>query len=297
MVDASRTLVSTNASLVGAVARLAPEIPRQNIVAEPKPAGTAPALAWAAHVIRQRDSRDATMISVHADWAIGDSDGFRSTLATAATAAEEHNGLVTVGVVPNRADPGFGYIEPGQQVSPGVRRVSRFIEKPTREQAAQMRDQGYLWNSGIFAWRVGLFLDEIEAHAPEVGPALAKHGKAMERFFETVKPIAVDHAVLERSTRVLVVTGDFGWDDVGTWSALQRVRRRDRDGNAVSGKAFAMEASNNVVHAEDQPVVLYGVNDLVVVTRNGMTLVTTLEKAADLKRLVESLPPDLRDRP
>lgn len=296
MVDPDRTLILTNASLVDSIARLAPEIPRGNIIAEPKAAGTAAALAWAAHVIQQRDGKDATMISVHADWAIGDPGGFRDALSVAASAAEQHRSLVTVGIVPTRADPGFGYIELGEQVSRGVRRVTRFVEKPTRERAAQMRDQGYLWNSGIFAWRVGDFLAEIQAHSPEVGPALAKHGSAINRFFETVKPIAVDHAVLERSARVLVVSGDFGWDDVGTWNALQRVRRRDAQGNALSGEVFALDASNNVVHSDGQPVVIFGVSDLVVVARKGMTLVTTLDHAADLKRLVESLPAELRDR-
>ena len=294
---AARTLVLTNKSLVGAIARAVPRIPRKNVIAEPKPAGTAAALAWAAHVIEQRDGRDATMISVHADWAIGDTEGFRDALATAATAAETHHALVTVGIIPTRPDPGFGYIEPGQQMSPGVRRVMRFVEKPTRDQAALMRDHGYLWNSGIFVWRVGDFLDEVRALSPEVAPALAKHAKSLKGFFAAVKPIAVDHAVLERSKRVLVVPGDFGWDDVGTWGALQRVRQRDDQGNAVSGTVHALEAANNVVHAdEEQQVVLYGVNDLVVVARDGLTLVTTIERSADLRKLVESLPRKLRDR-
>ena len=121
--------------------------------------------------------------------------------------------------------------------------------------------------------------------------------KSLATFFAAVKPIAVDHAVLERSKRVLVVPGDFGWDDVGTWGALQRVRQRDDQGNAVSGNVHALDAANNVVHADaDQQVVLYGVNNLVVVARDGLTLVTTVERSADLKKLVESLPRRLRDR-
>jgi mannose-1-phosphate guanylyltransferase len=294
---AARTLVLTNAALVNTIAHAAPKIPRKNILAEPEPAGTAAALAWAAHVIQQRDGKDATMISVHADWAIGDAAAFREALSTAATAAEQHGSLVTVGIVPTRPDPGFGYIEPGEQVSPGVRRVVRFVEKPTRERAEQLRDQGYLWNSGIFVWRVGAFLDEVRALSPEVGPALAKHGKSMKGFFSAVKPIAVDHAVLERSKQVLVVAGEFGWDDVGTWGALRRVRQRDSENNAVSGNVHALDASNNVVYAETgEQVVLYGVNDLVVVAKDGLTLVTTVDRSADLKKLVESLPRQLRDR-
>jgi mannose-1-phosphate guanylyltransferase len=300
MTDPTRTLILTNASLVGAVTALASAIPRENIIAEPKPAGTAAALAWAAHVIEERDGKDATMISIHADWAIGDADGFRRSLEIAADAAEEHRSLVTVGIVPTRADPGFGYIEPGDLVSvqgAGVRRVARFVEKPNRERAAAMRDQGYLWNSGIFVWGVGVFLDEVRTHAPEIGNALDTNATSLEQFFAAVrKPVPVDTAVLEHSKRVLVVAGDFGWDDVGTWEALHRVRHRDAQGNALSGSVHALEAANNVVHAEGQAVVLYGVHDLVVVARDGLTLVTTRDASADLKRLVESLPPELKDR-
>ena len=294
----ARTLVLTNASLVKAIGRAAPRVPAKNIIAEPRPAGTAAALAWAAAQIAQRDGREATMISVHADWSIGDTEGFRSALDAAATAAEKEHSLVTVGVVPTRPDPGFGYIEPGEQRYPGVRRVRRFVEKPSRERAVELRDAGCLWNSGIFAWRVGDFLDEVASLSPEVGPALAKHGRSARAFFGAVKkPIAVDHAVLERSTRVLVVSGDFGWDDVGTWGALQRVRVRDADGNAISGAANVLAARDNVVHADaGQRVVLYGVENLVVVAKAGLTLVTTVDRAADLKTLVESLPKDVRDQ-
>ena len=298
IVPPARTLILTNASLASAIARAAPRVPKKNIIAEPRPAGTAAALAWASNVIEQRDAGggDATMISVHADWAIGDANGFRETLLAAATAAETHRSLVTVGIVPTRADPGFGYIEPAEEVGPGVRRVARFVEKPTRERAAEMRATGFLWNSGIFAWRVGDFLDEVRAHSPEVAPALAKHGRSLTSFFRAVKPIAVDHAVLERSGRMLVASGDFGWDDVGTWGALLRVRARDAGANALSGNVHALDARNNVVHAEHQDVVLFGVSDLVVVAKDGLTLVTTIDRSADLKTLVESLPRAIRDR-
>lgn len=297
--DASHTLILTNASLVEAIKRAAPGVPAANIIAEPRPAGTAPALTWAAQLIAQRDGggTNATMISVHADWAIRDAEGFRRTLVAAAGVAERNAALVTVGVVPDRADPGLGYIEPGDELAPGVRRVRRFVEKPSRERAEELRRAGALWNSGIFVWRVSDFLEEVRAHAPELAPALAAHSSDIDRFFAAVTPIAVDHAVLERTTRILVMPGDFGWDDVGTWGALRRVRRRDATGNAVSGPVVAVEARDNVAYADPEggQVVLYGVNDLVVVTYQGMTLVTTVERSADLKRLLDALPPTLRD--
>jgi mannose-1-phosphate guanylyltransferase len=293
-----RTLILTNASLTGAIAKLAPQIPAENLIAEPRPAGTAAALAWAAHVIERRAGPEAVMISVHADWSIGDADAFRAALRAAAEGAERHRALVTVGVVPDRPDPGFGYIQPGDALDPGLRRVARFVEKPDRARAAEMVRDGYLWNSGIFVWRVGDFLDEVRALTPEIAPHLAAAGDDLRRFFNAITTgIAVDVGVLERSGRVAVLPGEFGWDDVGTWAALRRVRRRDDTGNATTGRVHTLDARNNVVHADGNGVVLYGVSDLVVVTRDGLTLVTTVDKASDLKTLIESLPPAFRDPP
>jgi mannose-1-phosphate guanylyltransferase len=297
LVPVERTLVLTNAGLVDAIAVLAPSLPRENLIAEPRPAGTAAALAWAAHEIERRAGSEAMMLSVHADWAIGDAEEFRRALSRAADAAERHQALVTVGVVPVRPDPGFGYIQPGEALGDDVRRVARFVEKPTRERAEVMVRDGYLWNSGIFVWRVGDFLAELRAHTPEVAPHLAAHGDDLAASFSAVSGgIAVDVGVLERSDRVLVLPGDFGWDDVGTWAALKRVRQCDDEGNALSGLVHALESRDNVVHADGNAVVLYGVRDLVVVTRDGLTLVTTVDKASDLKTLIQSLPTALRDQ-
>ena len=295
LVPPERTLLLTNASLAPAVAEVASQVPRDNIIAEPKPSGTAAALAWAAVTIEQRAGADAVMLSVHADWAVGDDDGFRKTLRRAARAASKHKSLVTVGVVPDRADPGLGYIEPGDEVDDGVRRVARFVEKPSRKRAQQMWRAGFLWNSGIFVWRVSDFLSEIRERTPEIATALASAGAADSgRFFSAVTPISVDVGVLERSRRVLVLPGEFGWDDVGTWGALRRLRAADEAGNASSGTVHAVDASGNVVYAEGSTVVLFGVSDLVVVSRDGLTLVTTVQRSADLKTLVDTLPGSLR---
>ena len=295
LVEPRRTLVLTNAGLVDAIGALAPELPRENIIAEPRPAGTAAALAFGASEIERRDGASAVMICVHADWSVGAPEEFRRRLAQAADLAEKHHALVTVGIVPTRPDPGFGYIQPGDAIEGDARRVARFVEKPTREVAERMVKSGYLWNSGIFVWRAGDFLDEVRAHTPEVAPAL-EAGPAIGDFFAKAKSISVDVGVLERSARVFVLPGDFAWDDVGTWAALRRVRARDDLDNAASGDVHAVDARGNVVHAEGNTVVLYGVSDLVVITQQGLTVVTTIDRAADLKSLVEQLPREVRDR-
>lgn len=296
LVPPTNILILTNASLAQAIATALPEIPRENIVAEPKPAGTAAALTWAAREIEKRSGADSPMVCVHADWAIGDDKAFRNALDAAMRVAREEAALVTVGVVPTRPDPGFGYIQPGEKTESGARKVTRFVEKPSRARAESMLRDGYLWNSGIFAWRVGDFLDEIRALTPEVAKALPRAENGLADFFNAVVPVSVDVGVLERSNRVRVLSGDFGWDDVGTWAALRRVKPEDDSGNVTSGEVFALDARGNVVHAEGSTVVLYGVSDLVVVSRDGLTLVTTADRSNDLKTLVDSLPPALRDQ-
>ncbi len=295
----ANTLVLTNAELRDAVAGVLPQLPQENIIAEPRPSGTAAALAWAASEVVTRDP-EGVMVCIHADWAISDEAMFASTLRDAAALAESTGELVTVGIVPSRPDTGFGYIELGEQVEGGFR-VKRFIEKPDREGAKLLVSSGALWNSGIFCWRARDFLSELRKHTPEVATALDQHAMARasrskEEFFAFVRPVSVDVGLLERSENVLVVRGAFGWDDVGTWAALRRARSPDADGNVVSGRTHLKESRNNVVHAEGDAVVLYGVENLVVVSRPGLTLVTTVEKSEELKTLVDSLPPEIKDK-
>ncbi|HEX9085878.1 MAG TPA: mannose-1-phosphate guanylyltransferase [Gemmatimonadaceae bacterium] len=292
IVEPARTLVLTNESLVKSIRRLLPAIPRENIIAEPRPAGTAAALTWAALVIDRRDDKNATMIAVHADWFIGDEAQFREVLIEAEEVAQKTHTLVTVGIVPTRADQGFGYIQAVNPNKKGGSPVKRFVEKPDRARAEKMRSQGYLWNSGIFVWSVGDFLAQVKQHTPELAKALAldPDAEASEFFASVAKPVSVDVGVLERSKNVTVIPGDFGWDDIGTWAALGRVRDKDEFGNVTIGTVHMLDCSDNVVRTDSGTVVIYGVDNLVVVVHDGLTLVTTREKAADLKRLVESLP-------
>lgn len=301
IIPADQLLISTSASLAGPIADTlagipGADVPAQNLLLEPKPAGTAAALTWAALEIMRKGGPDAVMVCVHADWSIGNPEQFRDTLLQAVELANHTSGLVTVGIVPSRPDPGFGYIEPGNSIEwPGARKVARFVEKPNRERAAAMVEEGYLWNSGIFVWRVADYLAEIGRLTPEVSGAVSK--LSIDEFFDSVTPVSVDVGVLERSDKVFVLPGDFGWDDVGTWASLARVRDLDPTGNARTENTFTVEAHNNVLYADHKStIVVYGVSDLVVVVKDGLTVITTIDKSADLKALLDSLPENIVNR-
>jgi len=295
LVPPERVLVVTGRTYIEATRTLLPLVPPENVLAEPRAASTAPALAWATVVARERDA-EAAVLSLHADWHIGDAEAFRTTAAHALDTAEQFDCLVTVGMVPSRPEIGYGYIVPGEDLGRGARRVDRFVEKPDAERARALIAAGALWNSGLFAWTATRFLAETEAVAPEIAPHLhCLTDGNVEAFFAAVTPIAVDVSHFERSQHVAVVGGAFSWDDIGTWGALARTRAPDAAGNVLVGDAAVNEVSDCIVWAEDGPVVVDGVSDLVVVRANGVTLVSTRARTAHLKTLLETLPNRLRD--
>ncbi len=292
-----RTLIVTGHHLAAATRALLESVPAENILAEPKPASTGPALAWATSVAHARDP-EASVVSVHADWHVADPGPFRAALTHAIGAAEQHDLLITVGIVPTRPEIGYGYIVPGAPVDDVTTRVDRFTEKPDRDLAQRLIDQGALWNSGMFAWTASRFLEETERHAPEIAPALPYlETQDVAGFFAAVTPIAVDVSHFERSDRVGVVRGSFDWDDIGNWAALGRARPVDGDGNVLVGPSYGHDATDCIVWSDGHPVVVDGVSDLVVVHANGATLVTTRARAPALKDLLDALPDALRDRP
>ncbi len=289
LVPPERTLILTGPFLVDRVAATVPEIPRANVLAEPRAASTAPALAWAAHWISKQDP-GGQMLSLHADWAVGDDRAFRAAATNALDVAAEHDVLVTVGVKPSRNETGYGYIIPGKPLG-SARRVQRFVEKPSLARAALLRRRGALWNTGLFAWGVPRFLGEAGAYARELtaGWAALSAGD-VPRFFAAVTPVAVDVAVLERTKRLAVVTGAFAWDDIGSWDALLRIRKPDARGNVTIGNVtLGDDVRRSVVWSENEHVAVVGVQDTVVVRANGHTLVMPTGQAQRLKALVQDL--------
>jgi mannose-1-phosphate guanylyltransferase len=261
---------------------------------EPEARGTGPVLAWAAHRLLAEDP-DAIMVSLHSDHFIDPPEEFLGCLRRAVALARAEDLLLTLAVRPDRPETGYGYLRPGEALDEGAWRLGAFVEKPDRDTALRYLKEGYLWNTGIFVWTAERFLAEVREHAPEIGPHLPLLDEGDDAaFFRAVTPVSVDEAVLERSRRVGTVEATFRWDDVGDWNALARTGGGDSEANVVQGEGFLHDARGNVVWAEDGPIVLFGVDDLVVARSGGITLVAPRERAADLKELTGRLPDPLR---
>lgn len=294
LIPRERTLVVAGAGLADKL-RDRLQLPRENVLVEPRAASTAPALIWATWEARRRDP-DAEVLSLHADWAVGDAAAFRNTADAALVAARRHDRLVTVGIVPSRPETGYGYIVPGAPLDDAARSVARFSEKPDAATALDLMAAGALWNSGLFAWTAERLLAEVAAHTPEVAGAIpALEAGDVGRFFREIEPVSIDVGLLERSHAVALMPGDFAWDDVGTWQALARVRPKDPAGNVVVGQAVLHESHDCVVWSDRDPIVLFGVQELVVVQANGRILVMPADRAASMKQLLDALPPAVRD--
>ncbi len=289
LIPPERILILTGPFLVDATAAALPQIPRTQIFAEPRAASTAPALVWAARWISQRDP-GGQMLSLHADWAVGDDRAFRAAAHEALGVAKEYDVLVTVGVKPTRNETGYGYIVPGKPLG-GARTVRRFVEKPSPTRAALLRRRGALWNTGLFTWGVARFLGEAGAYARELTAGWPKLTDGdVAGFFAAVTPVSVDVAVLERTKRLAVVTGNFPWDDIGSWDALLRIRTPDAHGNVVVGNVtLAEDVHGSVVWSDSEHVAVLGLEGVIVVRAHGHTLVMPTGRAEHLKELVQRL--------
>jgi mannose-1-phosphate guanylyltransferase len=309
LVPAERLRILTGAHLAEPILGAVPGLEHANFLLEPRAAGTAPVLAWAAAELERRDP-DAVMVSLHADHVIHPPEAFRQLIADAAELAVEHGRLFTIGAVPTRPETGYGYIRLGDALGEAARergeaprpdravgyRVARFVEKPARATAEEYLASGeYLWNTGLFVWRAADLLDQLERHTPELAeliPVLREGGT--EEFFRRAPTLSIDEGLLERSDRVGVVRATFDWDDVGAWDAVYRTRPADAQGNVVLGEAYAVESRGTALYADDGPIVAFGVEDLIVVRTAGVTFVAHRDRAPELKRMLEQLPEGLR---
>jgi mannose-1-phosphate guanylyltransferase len=308
LVPPAQILILTNADQEAAVRALCPSLPRENIVAEPAKRDTAAAIALGAGWIAQREP-GATMIVLPADHVIQDTAGFQRTLQVAAAAAEETGELVTIGIKPTWACPGFGYIEQGAPLAlssgptnPPAFEVVRFREKPNAELAETFLNQGHFrWNAGMFIWTVRSILGAFNRHAPALGEFITQlrsgedFSALLKNAFPTLPKISIDYAILEKAARVLMVEAAFDWDDVGGWAAVAKYLKLDDAGNHSNCSIKTIESANNIVFtSQPRTVALLGVSDLIVVQTADAILVCHRQEAEKIKQLVALVPPELQ---
>jgi mannose-1-phosphate guanylyltransferase len=304
-VPPERVLILTSHDIAPAIRSVTRDVPEENVLVEPRPLGTAAALAWGAQELARRAGPSAMCCAIHADIAADFPEEFRRTLRRAAAFAAREQAMVSIGIRPSRPETGFGYVMPAAPLDAdlplqrgGVAATRGFMEKPSEVQAESRIEDGALWHGGIVVGSAGTFLEELALHAVEVRDGLeALRTGNLPVFVGLVRSTSLERGLLERTERLLVLQGDFGWDDVGTWASLRRARDLDDDGNGAFGQVHFVDAECNVVHAGRGSVVLYGVDKMLVVSLDGLTFVTSLERASDLKPLLDALPGSMRINP
>lgn len=275
--------VVTNAKYVDIVKQQLPEIPEENILAEPCARNTAPCIAWAGWKIRKKDSM--ANIVVTPSYAIVMNVGsFQNIIQEALDYTDKNNAIVTIGIRPNRPETGYGYVHMDQLEAGNIYKVWEFKEKPNLETAEKyLADGNYLWNAGIFVWNVNTLVDAIRTHVPEIGNQMtilgsffntAEESQKTEEIFPLCEKISIDYAVMEKHPRVYTIPADFGWSDLGNWASLHDKLQKDEKGNGAVGNVKMYECSNCVVHAEDaKKVVLQGLDGYIMSEKNGQILI------------------------
>lgn len=305
LVPPERILVLTNEAQLEGVRAVLPDLPEENIVAEPARRDTAPAIALAAGWVAARDP-EAVMVALPADQLVTREEPFREILSAGAEAARAEGATVTLGIRPDWACPSYGYIERGDPVEirdlPGgisVREVVRFREKPSVETAQEYIEQGnFSWNAGIFIWPLPVLLGEFSKHCPglagfvEALRTADDFGATVRELFPSLEKISIDFALMEKAERILNIEADVGWDDVGGWPSVAKYLDTDESGNSYRGPFLAVDSSDNIVFSpEGAPLVaLLGVRNLIVVQTEDSILVAERDDADQIKKLVESLP-------
>jgi mannose-1-phosphate guanylyltransferase len=301
VVGSSNVFIATSSALKDVIGA-AQFVPETRLFAEPDRRNTLGALIWVAAqlmALMPKEWMDVSMAVLTADHKISPADAFRKTVSTALDVAEQSGGLVTIGIRPTRAETGYGYIELGEDAGPAMR-VASFREKPSAEKAVAMVESGkFLWNSGMFFWKLRSFVDELSRVMPDAGESVAAIADALIahddrralEWFQALPNLSIDYALMEKAQNVYGVEAGFTWDDVGAWDALQRSRPADEEGNVVSGSVVSLDTKNSVLFndVDGLTTCVLGMDDVVVITTHDAVLVCPKSRAQDVKKMVEEL--------
>lgn len=299
IVDSENILIITNEVQKERVHKQLPHIPKENVIAEPFGKNTSAAIGLAAVLLEQK-GEDAVMLTFPADHIITNVEKFQKTLLKAAKFAENSDGLVTIGIQPTHPETGYGYIQfEEKEVNEGIHQVLSFAEKPNLSTAKAFVESGdFLWNSGIFVWKVSSILNEFQKHMPDLydelmvlKPAIdtTDFNDVLKVVYGRLRSISIDYGLMEKSKNVYLTPSNFGWSDVGSWEAVFSLSDKDSNGNALIGDVYSQDSSNSYVFSPKKFTAIIGTDDLIVINTSDALLVCKRDNSQAVKNIVEYL--------
>ena len=297
LVEAEDIYIVTNAAYRSLVKDQLPDVPEENILAEPCARNTAPCIAFAAAVIGRKYD-DAVMLVLPSDHLIGYENIYVKTLKKAVSVAEQGKNLVTIGITPTYPETGYGYINFGDEAGDAYK-VERFVEKPDLPTAKQYLAPGkYLWNSGMFVWKISSVMENLKEFMPDIYEGALRIGESFgtDSFEETlVKEFtaftseSIDFGIMEKASDIYTIPGSFGWDDVGSWLAVERINETDDDKNYIDGDVITVDSKRTTVCGGKRLIAAIGTRDIVIVDTDDVLLVCSKNSTQDVKKAIAQL--------
>lgn len=300
--------IVTSAEYAGIVKEQLPGINEDNIVSEPSRKNTAPCIAFISFKLMQQNA-EATLIIAPADHLILDNISFEQTCKKAIHFVENNNALVTLGIKPTYPNTGYGYIQhESEAAEDNIFKVKTFTEKPNLDLAKAFLLSGdFLWNAGIFIWKVSTIIERFEMYQPEIYEIFssekekyntAEEKDALERIYPLCTSISIDYAIMEKANNVYVIPSSFGWSDLGTWTSAYDNLQKDYLGNAIAGdKVMVIDSTQCMISApHEKLLVIQGLNDFIVVDTNDVLLICKKEKEQEIKEYVAEVKRNIGDK-
>jgi len=299
MVKLEDVYIATNKDYKRLVLDQLPGLPEQNVLCEPVGRNTAPCIGLGAmHISKKYD--DAMMLVLPSDHQIKFNKMFLRTLQDACDVAEKDSNLVTIGITPDYPETGYGYIKFDPLCMEGhAYKVDRFVEKPSLEVAKEyLALEEYLWNSGMFIWKVSSILKNMQKLLPNMYQGLkqiqavigtGEESAVLEKEFTAIESQSIDYGIMEKAENIYILPGTFGWDDVGSWLAVERIKKTNEFGNIVNGNIITVNTNNCIIQGDKKLVATVGLDNMIVIDTDDATLICAKEHAGEIKKVLENL--------
>ena len=277
-------------------------LPKANLIYEPVGKNTLPCIGLAV-MFAEKEDPDGIMVVTPSDHLIENDELFRDTVLAAVKIADERDGIVTIGITPTYPATGYGYVKTAENITGSEKirqfKVERFVEKPNEPTASEYLNQGgFYWNSGLFVFKISVFLEAVKMYAPALYSDLRKiqsdlgnptFEKTLDTIYRAVEGISVDYGIMEHAKNIYLVEGNFIWNDLGSWESVYLTSEKDENGNAGSGESIVVGSKNSYIYSETGLIALVGLDDVIVVQDGNTTLVCKRDKAEEIKKVVDQL--------